>query len=208
MTVNPRRELRRVDLVLDPGHLSTLSPLHKPLGVGDAGGGVVHHRRPKSLAQFKGHPDELLGLLGIAGFHHGHLGHAGEEARVLLVHRAVHIGIVGHQHHEPGVDARIGQGHEGIRGHVEPHVFHGHHRAQATQRRPHSLVEGHFLVDRPLSADLVALGQVLQHLCAGRARIACCKDHPGLPGSPGDGRVAGHQFQRHLILLKASAQGS
>jgi hypothetical protein len=114
VTVNPRRELWRVDLVLDLSHLSTLSQFHEPFGVGDAGGGVVHDWRPKSLTQFKGHTDELLGLLGIAGFHHGHLGHTGEEARVLLVHRAVHMGVVGHQHHEPGVDARLGQGHEGI----------------------------------------------------------------------------------------------
>jgi hypothetical protein len=75
----------------------------------------------------------LVGFLRRGGLQHRHLGGAGVVPIVLLVLRGVHLGVVGHDHHDPALYTRVGQGEERVRGDVEADVLHGADAPRARQ---------------------------------------------------------------------------
>ncbi len=167
--------------------------LDEAASVGEAGRRAEHDGCAEALAQLEGGLDHVSGFGGVAGLEHRHLRDLGEVAAVLLVLGRVHARVVGDQHHEAGVRSGVGEDHERVGGHVQPHMFHRDKRAYAAERGADPLVERHLLVGGPVRVDLFVVGQPLQHLGAGRSRIAGGEPDAGLPGAPGDGLVSRHQ---------------
>ena len=66
----------------------------------------------------------------------------------------MHTRIVGRNNDKPAVRTCVGKNHEGIGGHVEPHMFHGDKYAQSSNRCAHAFLKGHFLVRRPTRVRL------------------------------------------------------
>jgi len=71
----------------------------------------------------------------------------------------------------------------------------------------HPLLERHLLVGGPLGVDLVVRRQALQHFRAGGARVPGGERDARLPGSLGDGLVAGHQTRHDGCRLLVKAAG-
>ena len=124
-----------------------------PAAVRDPRRGAQQHRRVELLRQREGLGDEVVGLLAVGRLEHRDLGELGVVAVVLLVLRGVHAGVVGADDDQAGVDAGERERHEGVGGHVETHVLHGHDGAHAGERSAHGGLEGDLLVDAPLGVD-------------------------------------------------------
>ena len=144
-------------------------------------------------------PYHLQAFLAVRRLQHGDLGHTRVVAAVLLVLGGVHARVVRDGQHQPGVHPDIGQGHPGVGGHVQPHVFHGHQRPRAAQARPDPHLQGHLLVGRPLAIDIGVCGQFLQYLRGRRPGIGGSDAHARAPRAQGDRLVAGQQGPLHCI---------
>ena len=161
------------------------------------GGGAQDDRGPVTLADLHGHGHEIDGLLAVGGLEDRHLGQPGVPAGVLLVLGGMAARIVGHADDQPPLDPDGAEVQQGVGGHVQPHVLHGHQTTRASQTRPHRHFQGHLLVRRPLAVDLVAVEhEVLEDLGGGRARIPSRHRHASLIGPARDGFVAGEKFSQ------------
>ena len=118
-------------------------------GVGDAGGGLDHHRLAPLLGEGERGGGHLLGLLGRRGLQDGQMGLPGQEPVVLLGVGAVHPGVVGHEDHQAAAHSHVGVGLQWFGGHVEPNPLHGGDRAQARHGTGDGGLGGHLLVHRP-----------------------------------------------------------
>ena len=119
-------------------------------------------------------------FLGVRGLQHGDLGSNGIVPGVLLVLGGVHAGIVGHADDHAGVDPRVGDGKQGVGGHVHPHVLHDAGSSLTTHRGSMGHFQRHLLVGGPLAVDLRILGRFLCDLCTGGAGIAGDHTAPSL----------------------------
>ena len=122
----------------------------------------------------------LLGLGGTGRLEHRQLGVEGHPACVLLVLRGVHPGVIRDHDDEAGQNAGVGGCHQRVHRDIQPDVLARKQAAGPGDGRPESNLEGHFLVDRPLRIHLGELGQGLQNLGRGRARIGTGHTQPGL----------------------------
>ena len=113
---------------------------------------------------------------------------------VLLVLGGVHAGIVGHADDHAGVDPRVGDGKQGVGGHVHPHVLHDAGAALACQGGAEGHLHGHLLVGGPLAVDLVVPGGLLGDLRTGGARITGNQAASGLVQPPGHRLISQHQL--------------
>ena len=186
------------------GNVRPLPGVHHGLGVADPGAHLQQHRRVELLGELIGQLGELQGLGGVAGLQHGELGGHGVVAGVLLVLGRVHPRVVGHADDHPGVDAGVGDGKQGVRRHVEPHVLHAAEAPLSRQGGAEGRFHGHLLVGGPLRVDLGVLGGGLGDLRAGGAGIAGDKGASRLVEPSGNGFVAQHQ-SFHVLLLALPA---
>ena len=97
-------------------------------------------------------------------------------AAILLILRAVHAGVISHQHYQPAVYPRNPSVHKGIGRHIQPHVLEAYHSPFAGVRHPQRSLHGGLLVSRPLTVDVALRGSfrelhILHNLGRRRTRI-------------------------------------
>ena len=165
------------------------------------------HRHLQALRQFESLPREVVALLLVTGLHAGHHGKVGKVARVLLVLRAVHGGVVGHGNHQSTMRAGDRHIHERIGRHIEAHVLHRDHGAATGVGHADPLFECHLLVGRPHAAhrQAVLLGVILYGLVdlgRRRAGIGIGRADPRIDRTARDGFVAEQNFFRHACPKK------
>ena len=194
-------------LVGPGGRLYPLSGLHHALGVGHTGTHLEEHRGVELLGQLIGRLGEGQSLGRVGGLQHGQLGRAGVVAGVLLILGGVHPGVVGHSDNHTGVDAGIGDGEQGIGGHVEANVLHAAEGPLARQTGAEGGLHGHLLIGGPFGVHLGELGHRLGDLGAGGAWVAGDNGAARLIEAPGHGLVAEHQgFHGAFLLFQRLAE--
>ena len=127
-----------------------LAQFDEGVGMADAGRNPHHHRPVKLLAQRQRHPDQVFGLLAVAGLQARDAGKLGIVTVVLLILRAVHVGIIGGNDDQPRLHARHRDIKERIGRHVEADVLHHRHRPAAGISSADGDVQGHLFIRRPL----------------------------------------------------------
>jgi len=137
-----------------PGRWPDVSNLHIRSGMRDPGGGAEHYRDIELLRELKGIGCHLPGLGRILGIETGNAGKLGIATGVLLVLGGMAVGIIGADHHQSGSHSQIGQGHEWIRGHIQPHMLHGGGGPPAGPGGSCRHLQGHLLVHRPFHMQL------------------------------------------------------
>ena len=184
---------RRVLAEAQDGALLALARHHHALDVADAGGEAQDDRGIELLREGEGLPGHLVGLLGVGGLQDREVGEAAPVAGVLLVLGGGQAHVIRDHHHQAAADADQSLGHEGVGGHVQPHVLHGAHRPTAGQGGADGHLQSDLLVHRPLGVEVGVGGGVLEDLRRGRAGVG--RRHPaaGLPGAAGHGLVARHE---------------
>ena len=163
------------------------------------------HRSVEALGELEGGDRELPGLVAVGGLQQRDPGELGVVAVVLLVLRAVHARVVGRDDHQAGLHPDVRRGEERVGGHVQAHVLHAHQGPAAGHRGADAHFHGHLLVGRPLAVDVLVVGQSLEDLGAGRARIGRGQLDAGLPRSAGDRLVAGEDLHRFSRRQSCSA---
>ncbi len=98
--------------------------------------------------------NHLPGPLGRHRVEHRNAGSHGKEARVLFGLGAVRARIIGHNEDHPPDHARVGETHEGVEGHVEPHLFHDRRASKTGAGSGGRNLDGDLLVDRPLQVNV------------------------------------------------------
>ena len=178
--------------------LLALSDAHQAARVREARGAAHDHGSVETLAQLEGEAREIERLLGVGGLQHRNVRELAEEARVLLVLRAVDARIVADHQHQAPVDADVGHRHQRVGRDVQAHVLHGRECAHSGEGGPDGHVAGHLLVGRPLRVQVFGrvLGQALQDLGARRSRVGRRHPHARLPGAPRDRLVPHHRAKR------------
>ena len=172
------------------GLLGALAEADKALGVGDAGGGAEKHRQVELLGDLVCSLHEVQTLLRVGGLDHGELGGERVMAVVLLILRGMHTGIVGRDDDKAAGDAVVGSGEDGVCRHVHANVLHGAHRPDARDAGAVCHLGSHLLVGSPFAVEVVTvLGEILEDLRAGGARIGRADLHSGFVGAAGDGLV-------------------
>ena len=128
-------------------------------------------------------------------------------AGVLLVLRGVHARVVGHHDDHARVHPGVGDGEQGVGGHIEAHMLHAAEGAAARQGGAEGSLHGHLFVGGPLAVDVVKFGGFLGDLCAGSTGITGDHTASRLVQSTGNGGVAQHQLF-HIAFLPAFLQNS
>ena len=127
--------------------------------VGHAGGQAHQYGNAVALREFEGLLHHLVGLLLRRGLEDGDERELAVKARVLLVLRGVHRGVVCRHDHQ----AAVGPGHrrvdEGVGRHVHAHVLHADQRPLAGERHAEGLLHGGLFVGRPEAVDAPLLGE-------------------------------------------------
>ena len=170
-----------------------LAGLHHALGVGNPGAHFQQHWRIELLGKLIGQLGEGQAFGGIRGLQHGNLGSFGVMAGILLVLGRMHARVVGHADNHAGIHTGIGNGEQGIGGHVQPHVLHAAEAALSGQAGPEGRLHGHLFIGRPLGINFLIFGRSLGDLGTGCAGIAGDKAASGLEQTAGSGFVAEHQ---------------
>ena len=141
-----------------------------------------------------------MGLCGVGGLEHGDAGKGRVVAAVLLVLRGVDGGVVCGENDQTAVDAGVADAHQRVCRDVDADVLHGHERARAAHGSADADLEGDLLVGGPLAVDVLVLGEVFQCLCRRSAGVTDTNGNATLPGSLGDGLVAGKKLLTHVNL--------
>ena len=166
---------------------------HYPLDVADTGRETQDHRGVELFRDGEGLPGHLIGLLGVGGLQDGEVGEAAPVAGILLVLGGGQAHVVRHGHHQTPTNPNEGLGHEGVRGHVQAHVFHGAEGAATRQGGADGHFQGHLLVYRPLRVEVFIGGGVFEDFRRGRAGVGRCDPAASFPGTAGDGLVTRHK---------------
>ena len=119
-------------------------------------------------------------FLGVRGLQHGDLGSNGIVPGVLLILGGMHPRIIGHTDYQPGLHPLIGDGKQGVCGHIEAHMLHAAGGPLAPHGGPMGHFQRHLLVGGPLTVDLRILSRFLRDLCTGGAGIAGDHTAPSL----------------------------
>ena len=155
-------------------------------GMADARGGTHDDRRMVALRQVEGGLHHGETLLGRGRIEHRHLREGPEAARVLLGLGGNGTRIVGHEQHAAAAHPHVVQGHEGVRGHIQPHLLAGEQHPGSAVRRSREHFQGRLLVGRPFHmhipgrAGSMQLRHGLHQFGRRRAGIARHHVHPSL----------------------------
>ena len=154
-----------------------------------------HARHVELLRGLKRGLHHVVGLLGVGGLEHRHPGELREVAVVLLVLGGVHAGIIRGDHHHSARGAHVGERHQRVHRHVEPHVLHRRQRTRAGDRGTDRGLHRDLLVDGPFALHrILELRDVLEDLGGRRARVGARHDAPRLGGAAGNRFVRTQQF--------------
>ncbi len=169
---------------------------HRPAGVVHPGGGAQQHRHAQLFRQAEGRLRHLLGLPGTVRFQHGQRRQLGVIAVVLLVLAGEERRVVGADDDHAALDPDVGQGHEGVGGHVQAHVLHGGEHPPAAGRGAGRHLQGYLLVDRVFEGQVRLPGDFVAPVADFRGRgagVGGDQGHPRLQGAPDDGLIAQQQ---------------
>ena len=135
--------------------------------MGHAGGDTHQHRQFLLLRVFKGDRHHVVGLLLVRGFERRNHGKLTIEARVLLVLRGMHRGVVGHQNNEAAVDASHTAINKRVGTDVESYMLHTNQGALTHERHTQSGFHSRLLVGAPTAVHAAFLRQgiTLDKLC-------------------------------------------
>ena len=175
------------------GGFGPVRRLHNALGVGNTGTHFQQHRRVEPLGKVIGQFGKGQRFGGVGRLQHGDFGCLGIVAGILLVLGAVHARVVGHDDDHTGVDAGVGNGKQGVGGHIETHMLHAAKAAVTGQGRAEGRFHGHLFIGGPFGVNLRVLGGGLGNLRAGGAGVAGDEAASGLVEAAGNGFVAQHQ---------------
>ena len=164
---------------------------HRCSGMRDPCDTPQHHRSIEFLADLEGVNHKILRFLAIARFQHGYFSKLCVITIVLLILRAVKLGIIRCNNHKASTYPRITQGHQGIRRHVYPNMLHGCHGPRPCKGRPHGHFQGYLFIRRPFGIDFgILLRHRFQDFRARCSRIGRSKSCPCFIGSPGNGLIS------------------
>jgi hypothetical protein len=177
--------------------LFALSDAHQAARVREARGAAHHHGSVETLAQLEGEAREVERLLRIGGLQHRNRRELAEQARVLLVLRAVDARVVADHQHQAPVHTDVGHRHQRVGRDVQADVLHRRERACSGEGGPDGHVAGHLLGRRPLRVHVLGrvLGQALEDLGARRPGVGRRHPNARLPGTPCDRLVPHHRAQ-------------
>ena len=159
----------------------------------DPGGGAQHDRLLQFAGQTKGLAGHFLGFLSRNGLKTGQRGETGVMAVVLLVLAGMAAGVVGREHHQTAGQADIGRGKQGIGGHVEAHMLHGHQAHGAAQGTAGGHFHGDLLVNgvfQPVAALTAQAEEGVGHFRGRRARITGNHVHARFQSAAHDSFIA------------------
>ncbi len=184
---------------LEGGH-HPLPRFHQGLGMGDPGAHLDKDRGVETFGHLVGFLDELKGLGRIGRLQHGQLGRLGIVAGILLVLGGVHARVVRHGDDHAAVHARIGNGKQRVRRHVQADVLHPAEGARPGQARAEGRFHGDLFVGGPLAVNLVKFGCFLGDLRARGARIAGSERASRFVQAPRRGHVSQKKFLHGICL--------
>ncbi len=125
---------------------------------------ACQHRDAETLGELEAVAGHIVCLLLCGGLEGRNHSEVGIEARVLLVLRRVHRGVVGGDHQQAAVGACHGRVDERVGRHVHADMLHRCHGPLAAERHAESLLHGRLLVRRPVRVNLALVSQrVLLH---------------------------------------------
>ena len=175
--------------------------LHQPLGMGKTGRGAEDERTVKLLAQLKSRFKVIFRLRAVGRFDHRDLRRSRHHSCILLVLGAVKSRIIGNDEYKAAVDAHVGYGIQRIRRHIQSHMLHAGHGADAGKARSDRYFCGHLLIRRPLLVYIIpVLHQVFADLRTRSSRVRGRHFHSRFICSAGNGFIAQHDhFVCHII---------
>ena len=168
-----------------------------------AGGGAQEDRGAVLLGEVEGLLDHLIRLLRGGGVEAGDLGEGREGPGVLLGLRGDGARVVRDEDHHATLDAHVFEAHEGVGGHVQADLLHGHQRAGTGVGSTGGEFHGRFFVDGPLDVGVFSFpfGDRLQHFGGRGARVTADDVDACRQRAERDGFVAHQEFGMHRITL-------
>ena len=178
---------------------------HNALGMGNAGAHPQQHRGVILLGKGKRSLYEVLGFLRIRRLQHGNLGGDGIVPGILLVLGGMHGGVICHADHKTAVDTGVGQGKQGVCGHVEANMLHGAAASHTGEGRAEGGFQRHLFIGRPFSIDFRKFGGLLGDLGGGGSGVAGDQAASGFIQATGHRTVADKQFFQCIAPFNAQA---
>ncbi len=157
--------------------------------VGHAGRQAHQYGNAVFLREVERGLHHLVGLLLRGGLERRDKGELAVEARVLLVLRRVHRGVVGRDHDQPAVGAGHRRIDECVGGDVHAHVLHADQRPFSGKRHAQRLLHRRLLIGRPCAVDAPLGGERMSLYIFGdfgrrRARIGIYARQSGVERRP------------------------
>ena len=165
---------------------------HGAPGMVHPGGGAQQHRDLELLGEGEGRQGHGFGFLGGGRLQHGQSRQLGVIAVVLLVLTGKEGRVVGADNHHAPLDPHVGQGHEGVGGHIEAHVFHGAQHPPAAGRGPRRHLQGHLFVGGKFELEVGLPGNPITPVAdfrGGSPGVGGHQGHPGFQGAPDNGLI-------------------
>ena len=165
---------------------------HGAPGMVHPGGGAQQHRDLELLGEGEGRQGHGFRFLGGGRLQHGQSRQLGVITIVLLVLTGEQGRIVGADNHHAPLDPHVGQGHEGVGGHIEAHVFHGAQHPPAAGRGPCRHLQGHLFVGGKFELEVGLPGNPITPVAdfrGGSPGVGGHQGHPGFQGAPDNGLI-------------------
>ena len=167
------------------------------------GGGAQEDRRAVLLGKVERCLDHFIGFFRCGGVEAGELGKGRERPGVLLGLRRDGTRVVGDEDDHAALHAHILEAHEGVGGHVEADLLHGHQRAGTGIGGAGGELHGGFFVDGPFDVGVFSFpfGDRLQNFRGGGAGVTADDVDACRQRAERDGFVAHQEFGMHRITL-------
>ncbi len=167
------------------------------------GGGAQEDRSAVLLGEVEGLLDHLVSLLRGGGVEAGDFGERREGPGVLLRLGGDGARVIGDEDDHAALHAHIFEAHEGVGGHVQADLLHGHQRAGTGVGGTGRELHGRFLVDGPFDVGVFSFpfGDRLENFGGRRARVTADDVDACRQRAERDGFVAHQEFGMHRITL-------
>src|SRR5690554_841714 len=162
--------------------------------MGNPGGKTDQNRAIKLFAQRKGGQNITPALLGIGRFQQRNFRRQSVIPGILFILGTVHTGVVGHHDHQSAVDPGVREGKEGIRRHIQAHMFHGTKYPCPPDRRTGGHFQGDLFIGRPLAVNLLVAADCFRNFRTRCPGIRRGYHDPGFISPPGYRFVTKHEF--------------
>ncbi len=117
------------------------------VSVGYPGSGAEENRRPIFFGKIKSLQYHFIGFLRSRRIKNRHLGKGRKAPGILFRLRGNGTGIIRHKDNQAAFYAEIGQAHQRISSHIQPHLLHGNHSPGSGKSCPSGHLHGCFFID-------------------------------------------------------------